>query len=379
MTRKKNMNETTKKPFYKCKPFWLSAVALLLVLALLLTVLLVSMSTAPAVYDFEGATLREDAYHYLFACFKYVYLVRYKALNISDTPAGWAAVGEDGRSYEEAFSEVIREEILLRFVAASLFDANGYRLSDADYDALDALIDEFDAEAYGEVPFEALAEKYGIGENAVKQAALYEKKYQALYRGLFSDPQTVYSAAYREALSEFYKKNYYRYNMIYVADAVGEEHRARLEAALADGVTEEEFTALEASYSTTDDKITSGIYPNGIYLYGGESYTNAFTPALLAAFREADEVGKLVKKRSDDDSGTYYVLRYALDEEPYRSENKLVRDCFARLPAYAGLYLFREELRSSLTRTVSHGIAERYTMAATATCREHNVIYLLGN
>lgn len=373
------MNETTKKPFSKRGMLWLSVVAMLLVLALLLTVLLVGRSTASAVYDFEGATLREDTYHYLFACFKYVYLVRYKNLNISDTPAGWAVVGEDGRSYEEAFSEVVREEILLRFLAASLFDANGYRLSDEDYESLDTLIDELDTEAYGEVPFEALAEKYGIGKNAVKQAALYEKKYQALYRGLFADPQTVYSAAYRESLSEFYKNNYYRYNMIYVTDAVGEEHRVRLEAALADGVTEEEFTALEASYSTTSDKITSGIYPNGIYLYGGESYTNAFTPALLSAFREADEVGKVVKKRSDDGDGTYYVMRYALDEEPYRSENKLVRDCFTKLPAYAGAYLFRAELRTSLEAVTAHGIHENYTMAGTETCREHNVIYLLGN
>lgn len=373
------MNENIKKPFYKRKALWLSAVALLLVLALLLTVLLVGRSIAPAVYDFEGATLREDAYHYLFACLKYVYLVRYKHLNVLDTPVGWAVIGEDGRSYEAAFSEVVREEILLRFVAASLFDANGYRLSDEDYESLDTLIDELDTEAYGEVGFDVLSQKYGIGKNAVKQAALYEKKYQALYRGLFADPQTVYSAAYREKLSEFYKKNYYRYNMIYVADAVGDEHRESLEKALDDGVTEEEFTALEASYSTTADKITSGIYPNGIYLYGGESYANAFTPSLLSAFREADEVGKVVKKRSDDEGGTYYVMRYALDEEPYRSENKLVRDCFSKLPSYAGLYLFREELRESLSRVTAHGIHESYTMAGTEACRDYNVIYLLGN
>ena len=374
------MNEKTQKPpFYKSRAFILSAVALLLVLALLLTALFYSISLAPAAYDFEGATLREDVYHYLFACFKYVYLVRYKDLNISDTPAGWAAIGEDGKSYESAFGEVIREEILLRFLAASLFDSSGYRLSDADYEELNALIDELDTEAYGEVGFDALQEAYGIGKSAVKQAALYEKKYEALYEGLFADSATVYSEAYREALSEFYKKSYYRYNMIYVADALGEEHRTRLEAALADGVTEEEFTLLEASYSTAENKVTSGIYPNGIYLYAGESYESAFSPALLAAFQAADEVGKVVSRRSDGNDGTYYVMRYALDEEPYRSENELVRACFTKLPAYAGLYLYRAELRKSLDEVISHGIAEGYTLAQTRLCRDYNVLYLLGN
>ena len=381
--------ELAREPFYKKRSFWIASVAALLVLAILVGALVYVLGLAPAVYEYDGVTLREDDFAYLFACFKHLYQVHYKSLKIEDTPEGWLVTDESGRSYEEIFHEMITEEILLRFVAATIFDAEGYVLSDADYDRIEAVLDELDTETFGEVPLDALSEQYGVGRRVVKQTAPYERKYAALRDRLFADRGAIYGMDYREDLKTFYQQNYYRYNLIQVSDSVGSDKIAALEAQLwpmgnvgeasVTGITEELFTKLEAEY-TTATGITSGNYPNGIYLYGGTSYSSAFSAELLSAFQSADEVGKVVKVRYADDTGSYYVMRYALDEEPYLSEDSKVQSCFKDLPDYAGQYLYRRMLYKELARVVSHGIAETYTVADTKRCEGYcNIVELLGN
>lgn len=377
-----------KPPIYKKRSFWITAISILLVVAILAVLISVIFDAGNPVYDFEGATLYEDAFAYWFACFKYIYQVRYKSLNIKDSAFGWAEIGADGRSYEESFGEMIREEILLRFIAASLFDSGGYRLNDAAYEEIDALLEELDTEAFGEIPFEVLEEKYGVSKKTLKQTALYEQKYKALYNTLFADESIVYSDTYKDTLAEFYKNYYYRYNMIYVEDTAGSEKIAALESRLypngsvgvsaVTGVSEETFTQLEAEY-TTGTKVTSGDYPNGIYLYAGASYSGKFSAELISAFSDADEVGKVVKVRNADDNASYYVMRYALDDAPYLSEDSKVAACFADLPSYAGQYIYRKLLRDELPKVVSHGVAETYTVVSTASCKDYNIVNLIGN
>lgn len=380
--------EKETKPFYRKRSFLIGAVAAVVALALLVTALVLAFTAAPAVYRLGGATLREDVYSYWFSCMKYVNLVRYRDLMIEDSAQGWAKIGEDGRSYEEMFYELIDEEIRLRFVAASLFDSQGYTLSRADYEALDTVIADLETEGFGVVPFDILKENFGVGKNAVKQTALYEQKYIAFYKQLFSSPSAIYSVDYRDALKTFYETYYYRFNMIYLPDSVGVETVAALENALwktgnvgvsaVTGVTEEEFTALEKEYTDENFKVTSGNYPNGIYLYAGESYANSFSAELLSAFGEANEIGKVVKKRNAADNGSYYVMRYALDDAPYLSSNERVAACFESLPNYAGVYLYRSLLRREFASLRSEGIAETYTVSGAVTCKEYNIVQLLG-
>ena len=373
------MKETTQKSAPRKRPaLFVLIAAVLLLFAIVGLLVLDALTAAAPVYSFEGATLEEDAFGYWFACLKYVYQVRYKTLGIEDTEAGWLAIGEDGKSYEETFHAIIDEEIRLRFVAATLFDAEGYTLSDTAYEKLDTLIEELSTEAFDEVPFRTLKDTYGVSRGAVKQVALYEQKYKALYETLFADANVVYAEEYREALAEFYQKYYYRYNVIYVSDSAGSVHIAALESALAGEVSEARFTQLERDYKTGDG-VTSGAYPNGIYLYAGESYANAFSEELLSAFSEADAVGKIVKKRDKNDSGSYYVMRYALDEAPYLSEVAAVKSCFKQLPSYAGLYLYRATLAKELSALTSHGVAETYTVWGTTSCKAYNAVTLLGN
>ena len=247
-----NVKSTEKKPFYCKSRFILGMMAALLALSLLVTGFALVLTASPVVYSFGGAKLREDAYSYWFSCYKYIYQIRYRDLGIKDTYEGWMEKGEDGLSYEESFRKMIDERIRLRFVAASLFDSEGYSLSESDRETLNALIEEFKTESFGEIPFEVLEKTYGIKKSAVKQTALYEQKYAALYKQLFSDPIAIYSVTYREALETFYKTYYFRYNIIYVKDEAGADTIHTLESALwpEEGtVTEERFTELEAEYT----------------------------------------------------------------------------------------------------------------------------------
>ena len=354
---------------------WIVSASVLLALALLITALGVALNTAAAVYRAHGVTLREDAYRYWFASYKSVYLTENKELGVTDSADGWAKTSEEGVSYGALFDGMIDEEIRLRFLAAALFDGAGYRLSDGDYEELNTLIDELGEERFDERGFSVLREQYDVGKNAVKQVALFEQKYRALYERMFSDGAVVYSDAYRNSLREFYEKYYLRYNMIYVKA----QSAAALESALADGVTEEEFTALEAAYNDTEHKITSGNYPNGIYLYAGGSYSRIFTAELISAFAEANEVGKWVKKADASGEGYYFVMRYALDEEPYFSEDEKVKNCFADLPSFAASYLYRAYLKEQLVGVSAFGVAERYSVTNVKTCADYNVVHLLGH
>ncbi len=373
-----------KKPRKIKRGLFLGIVAAAVAVAILLTALILAFTASPAVYRFGGATLREDAFSYWFSCLKYEYLVHYRDLEIEDSAAGWQEKGEDGRTYEARFFEMISEEIRLRFIAASLFDSQGYTLTDSDYESLDALLSDFEAESYGEVPFDALKQDYGVKKKAVKQVALYEQKYAALYRALFSDASAIYSESYQEALADFYKSNYGRYNMIYITDKVDGERIAALENALfggpaadktvSTGVSEEAFTALEKEYSVEGEGITSGKHPNGIYLYAYKSYEGFFSEELFSAFRLADTVGKVVKVRDAKNEGSYYVMRYALDDAPYLSEDERVTAWFNDLPSYAGVYLYRSLLEKELARVVSEGVAERYRVADAYTCKDYNVV-----
>ena len=374
------------KPRGKRRGVLLGLIAAALTVAILLSALVLALTASPVAYTYGGASLREDAFSYWFSCLKYEYLVHYRDLAIEDSAEGWAKTDDNGVSYNESFSEMIRDEILLRFAAASLFDSQGYTLSKADYNALEELILEFETESFGEVGFRVLKETYGVKKSTVKQVALYEKKYAALYTALFSDVSAVYTAQYRASLEEFYEKYYARYNMIYIGDAIGEERIETLENALfgglaedktvGTGVSEETFTSLEADYSEPGQGITSAKHPNGIYLYAYENYAGAFSDELLSAFRLADEAGKVVKVRDAANKGSYYVMRYALDKEPYLSDDSLVLASFADLPTYASTYLYRALLEEELADIVSCGIADGYRVADVFTCKDYNVVRL---
>lgn len=377
----------TKKTPSRLRAFFSSKRAVALLSAALAVLLLAGALLAiyiPAgavVLRYESATMREDVYLYYTACMKYEYLVRYKGLNISDTQKGWMTVGADGRTYEDSFKEAIDEDICLRFIAAYLFDRSGLSLSEEDYADIDKLFTDLETYSYGESPYKMLNNIYGIrAKRVLKQVALYEKKYAALLTASFGeDGSAVLDEAYSEDLATFYEKYYYRYNVIYVSDERAEVNEP-LREFLAGEVTEKDFTDLEKSYS--DAKVTSGKYPNGIYLYAGGSYTAATTgldEKLLATMSSLEKVGDIGETRNDADNGTYYVMRYALDEAPYLGTADWVKTAFADLPAAASVYVFRRDLAREFSSLTVTDAASKIFLWETVACREYNVLRSLAN
>ncbi len=356
--------------------------AILLAVCILAATLLAIYLPAGAVcYRYGGRAMREEVYRYYFACLKYDYLVRYKALGISDTPDGWQKVGEDGKTLEESFKSVIEEELKLRLIASRLFDSLGLSLPASDYEDISKLLSDLETYSYDESPYTVLKETYGIrAKRVVKQVALYEKKYAALVYELFGeDGSGVFSAEYKEDLALFYEKYYYRYNVIFIKDD-SPISSGLIRDALADGVTPAEFEALERDHS--DMSVTSGDYPHGIYLYGGGSYNAATTgldDSLLAAMRTLEKAGDYAEARSDDDDGTFFVLRYELDDAPYLEEGEWVKTAFADLPATAAVYLYRRHLAEQLDEIKTGAPIAAQTVAAAIACKDYNAIRMLGN
>lgn len=354
---------------------------LLAVCILAVTLLAIYLPAGAVCYRYGGRAMREEVYRYYFACLKYDYLVRYKTLNISDTPDGWQKTGEDGKTFEETFKSAIEEELMLRLVASHLFDSLRLSLSESDYEDIDKLLSDLETYSYGESPYAALKETYGIrAKRVVKQVALYEKKYAALVYELFGqDGSGVFAAEYKEDLALFYEKYYYRYNVIFVKDD-SPFSSGLIRDALADGVTPAEFEALERDYSDMD--VTSGDYPHGIYLYGGGSYNAATTgldDSLLAAMRTLEKAGDYAETRSDADDGTFFVLRYELDDAPYLEEGEWVKTAFADLPATAAVFLYRRHLTEQLDEIKAGAPIAEQTVAAAVACKDYNAIRMLGN
>ena len=378
-SKKERFRERLRAFFHNKRAVGFTALALAVCLLLGL-ILGLTLPAGAACYRYGSTTMREEVYDYYFACLKYDYMVRYKALGISDTAEGWQKTGEDGQTFEDAFKDAIEEELVLRVLAAAQFDSLRLSLSDEDYADIDALLSDLETYAYGESPYAELKKTYGIrARRVVKQVALYEKKYTALLYALFdSDGSGVLEEAYREDLALFYEKYYYRYNVIFVKNE-NSANNGKIRDALADGTDQSEFEQLEKDYS--DTSVTSGSYPNGIYLYGGASYsydTSGLDDALLEAMRSLEKVGDTAETPAADGSGTYYVLRYALDEAPYLKDGDWVKTAFADLPAAASVFVFRRQLLSFKEDVKVGKRVEEQTVAAAIACRDYNAIRMLG-
>ena len=102
----------------------------------------------------------------------------------------------------------------------------------------------------------------------------------------------------------------------------------------------------------------------------------------MSAFSEAagsDGIGKIVKKRNAEDNGTYYVMRYALDDAPYLLDEKWVDVCFGDLPSYAGIAFYHDLLREELASLKTHEAHANHSVANAVSCKYYNIVQLLGN
>lgn len=354
------------------KQVLLIVVACLVLASVLGGVLFSILTYSPTVLRYGSDRLGEDAYSYWFSCMKYQLLIGYR---VEDTPETWQKEAENGRTYGDLFKEAADREIALRFVAASLFDALGSAPGDRYYDAIATALAELEEYSYEEDAYEVIREKYGVGERELKRVALYEAKYHALRYALYGeDLSGIYASDNRAALSAFYRENYALYNVIYLSDEKSKDKQAELAAQLA-GMTEETFEAYEKAHS--EQPVTEK-YPDGIYIYRGADYSSAFSEELLAAMQSLDEVGKTASARDKNDAGTYYVMRYALPNEPYLSEDKKVAFSLTGFAEYASAALYLNELEACLPDCVwTEDIRGSYTMKDTVKAMDYNILRFL--
>ncbi len=373
------MSSKTKKKRAKpiSKRTVLAIVAVFLAVVILALSLVLIFTQEEKVMRYEGHALREDVYAYWFSAYKYQYLVAYKHLGIADTESGWAQIDEgSGKSYNDAFKSAIDREIALRFVASVLFDKSGASLSEGDLEAIGTTLADMDEYAYGEKMYKTLKREYGISKSDLKRIALYETKYKALLSVRFgTDFSGVYATEHREALAKFFSDHYKRYNIVYLSDEKNSQKQADLRDFIVGGTTEEAFTEWEREYS--ESRVTED-YPNGIYLYDGMRYGGVFSEELLSAF-DSLEVGECCEVRNAKDDGSYFVMRYALDEAPYLSSDNKVQKSLDGFAEYAARSLYREELQACL-EDVSWvtEITDAYTPAAVKKEQDYNVVNLLG-
>ena len=366
---RENMPDVTRK-----KKIWIAVIGALLAVALTVGLVFALLPSSPEVLRYQNAVLRENEYAYWVACYKYHYLVSTRG--VEDTAEAWAKPTADGRSYDAVFKEAIDNDIALRFVAAALFDASDAVLSETELWAVENAASDIFTYSYGEDVAAALSANYGISAKEMKRIALYEVKYGAYRSYLFgSDFNGVYSAEYATALDAFYKEHYARYNMIYLSDEKSADAQREISLYLDVGMSEESFTKFEQEFS--EMPVTKN-YPNGIYIYDGKDYSDAFSKEMLAAIEEANEVGKVATVRDKDDKGTYYVMRYALDEAPYRSTNENVQKSLSDLAENAAAYLYPRVLAEEIAKAQwKTEYTNRYTMAYVTRESKYNIVRLV--
>lgn len=361
----------------KKKRILLAVIAAVLAVAILGSLIYFALPKSPVVMRYGTGALREDAYSYWFSCYKYRYLVAYKQLGIEDSELGWAEIDpQSGKSYDEAFKEAIDKEISLRFIASVLFDKATVSLTDTELAYVESTLEGMEEYSYGEPVYEILEERYGVGKRELKRVALYELKYKALLSYRFgSDFGGVYSEEHRLDLEAFYRDHYKRFNFVYLSDKDNAKAQKDLREFIASGITEAAFTEWEREYS--ESPVTES-YPNGIYLYDGMSYNTRFSEELLSAFYSL-EVGDTAEVRNAKDDGTYFVMRYELDEAPYLSSDKKIALSLEGFAEYAARSLYREELEECLADVEAvDELVSKYTPKTVEKEKDYNIVDLIG-
>ena len=205
-----------------------------------------------------------------------------------------------------------------------------------------------------------------IGADVIQLGVVPTPAVAYLVQKYGADAGVMISASHNPA--EFNGIKIFRGNGFKLPDMLEE----RIEA----GLGEEGFREFEVSYS--ESRVTEN-YPDGIYINKRVDYTSVFSAELLSAMGSLDGVGKITSARDKNDSGTYYVIRCALPEESYRSEDSKVIHSLSGFTEYAAAALYREELLDCLTD--AEWVTEKqsaYTVAKTVKAQDYNVVRALG-
>lgn len=323
-----------------------------------------------------GSTaISEEEYTYWISCYKYLYLSRFKELGIEDTPEGWGREYEDGKSYDQVFSEEIQKAISYRIAAAELFyNTNDYTLTEAQQNAVLAKIDGMFYYEEEDADRDALLAPYGTDEAGVRRIAAYEMAYRTLFEKWFgADGSGVMHARYQGQIDAYYQKKCRRLQVMFVSYD-SPLAASKMDLQFRNGIqSEEAFLDLAEQYNDKD-RVNTAEHPAGLYLLDDVDYTQstlAAHPELLRLRLEA-QMDTCVRTESDDGKGVYYVYRCPLEERAYAEP--IYKEAFREFPYFCAWEVYLSLLEETVTEMKKGEAYESLRLADIPTNKEYNII-----
>lgn len=313
-------------------------------LAALLAALLLIFPLASCAREMPAVTagktvVTANMYQYWASSYKAVFAYSYS--DYADNDSFWQKELSSGGTVAEYLDSLVLRYVRQTAAAADCCDRLGVRLSDKTLDAIDARLDDLEAD-YADGSrnaFNRLLAAYGVNRSILREIYIMEAKVEALENALFAADGEL--ALTDEARERYYGENYVRVSLILVGDtyryatdengsfildpstnsyvtvSLTDEEKAEKAAKIAE-IDEklaagEDFAALEKTYSEAalfygED----GVYPNGYYLTAGTSFVSEVTE--LAFSLDEGETGKVSTAY-----GTFFAKRLPLDEGAYKN------------------------------------------------------------
>lgn len=284
----------------------------------------------------------------------------------------WDETAEDGRTYNEIFTEYVRKNAKTLLCAMYEFGKNGLKLSESDKkeisDNMDAMLSE---RADGNMnELNSVLSQYGVNYNILKEVYTIEKKLSVLRESLYGENGT--EKITDETRDEYYNSNYVRIKQIFfytsnkpVTDEDGNYTYDENGYVVTRDFTEEEIAEQKNKAKLVSSSLTSGqdfdlllssqnedtaaeAYPNGYYFTRTSQYADGVIDAAFGL-----DIGEFTTVESE--YGIHIIKRLPLEDKGYSLsanadfftdfEENLVTDLFtARLSAYEKDIKVNEEL-----------------------------------
>lgn len=306
------------------KSFWVGAIclAVVLVLAIILTVVGMTIAGNRGVMTLHSNTVDKQLYAYWQARFRYEYLIYYAEDGATDTEQFWNKVKDEkiGTTYGED-CQTITDNLIERIViSAYLFDLSGNTLSDSYREKIKLVTEErVNVGVFkGKKDYNEKASFFGFDWDTYVEAMIYEVKADLL-ASMFVPTEEMQHA--------FYEEEYVRVKMVFVsaeqlqsADTV-----TLIRSALENGADATQFDrwVTDPTYNsdTGSTLYTEGYYFSKTSAFAEEYFT--YRPTVKNAIFGLATSGDWceVTLTKEGDKGTLFIYRYDKPETPAYKTN----------------------------------------------------------
>ena len=238
-------------------------------LAALLAALLLIFPLASCAREMPAVTagktvVTANMYQYWASSYKAVFAYSYS--DYADNDSFWQKELSSGGTVAEYLDSLVLRYVRQTAAAADCCDRLGVRLSDKTLDAIDARLDDLEAD-YADGSrnaFNRLLAAYGVNRSILREIYIMEAKVEALENALFAADGEL--ALTDEARERYYGENYVRVSLILVGDtyryATDENGSFILDPStnsyVTVSLTDEEKAEKAAKITEIDEKLAAG-------------------------------------------------------------------------------------------------------------------------